>query len=331
MSLKVGILGIGQAGQRQAIGFSQAENSEITAIFDINKDKADKTAKEFKAIACTKWQDMFELGIDILVIATPHNLHIKPAIEAAGRGTNIMMEKPLATNMKDSQQIVDICKANNVKLATSHVHRFREEVQIVKQWITSGKIGDIMMIRETMNGQKPNPFPQWLNSKEIAGGGVFMYGTIHGLDRIRWYAGSEISEIYGKVRYFSEEDEVEDGGVATLQFKNGIVASVSACSPGYPAQPSNWDTEIYGTRGLARLRVRGWAELSNNDGQKRITTSHISDELGIHYNFVRQAEDFNKAIIENHEPSVTGFDGLKSTEMVLKIYESNETGKPVKF
>lgn len=331
MSLKVGILGVGQAGQRQAIGFSQAADSEITAIFDVNEDKAKTVAKEFKAIACTKWKDMFELEIDILVIATPHNLHTEPAIEAANRGINIMMEKPLATNMEESQQIVDICKEKNVKLATSHVHRYREEVQIVKQWITDGEIGKIMMIRETMNGQKPNPFPTWLNSKQMAGGGVFMYGTIHGLDRLRWYAESEISEIYGKLKYFSDDDEVEDGGVATLQFKNGIVASVSACSPGYPAKPANWDTELYGTKGMARLRVRGWAELSNANGQKKIETAHISDELGNHYNFVRQAEDFNRAIIDNREPGVTGFDGLKSTEMVLKIYESAETGKPVKL
>lgn len=331
MLLKVGILGSGRAGQRQAIGFSQAEDSEITAVFDINREAAESVAKEFNANVCTKWQDMFELGIDILVIATPHNLHTGPAIEAANRGINIMMEKPLATNMEESRQIVDICKANKVKLATSHVHRFREEVQIVKQWIDEGEIGDIMMIRETMNGQKPNPFPQWLSSKEIAGGGVFMYGTIHGLDRLRWFAGSEVCEVFGKLKFFSEGDEVEDGGVASLQFTNGIIASVSACSPGYPAKPANWDTELYGTRGMTRLRIGGWAELSNSRGQKKIETAHISDKLGIHYNFVRQAEDFNSSIIDDREPAVSGFDGLKSTEMVLKIYESAKTGKPVKL
>ncbi|MEZ4831155.1 MAG: Gfo/Idh/MocA family oxidoreductase [Caldilineaceae bacterium] len=100
------------------------------------------------------WRRLFDLDIDVLVCCLPHNMHVEPTEAAAQQGVHVLMEKPIATTLEDARRIVDLCREAKVKLTTSFVHRFRDEVQTVHEWITTGRIGQPMMARETMNGQR---------------------------------------------------------------------------------------------------------------------------------------------------------------------------------
>ena len=272
---------------------------------------------------------MLESGLDILVVSLPHNLHVAPTEAAAERGVHVLMEKPLATTLADAERIVQVCKGSNVKLTVSFVHRFREELQTARKWLEQGLIGTPQVVRETMGGQRGGHLPKWVTRKEIAGGGVLMYSAIHGLDRLRWLVGSEVVKVTAEARTYSPDTEVEDGVAALLTFADGAVATLSTNAPAYRAQPAHWDTELYGDKGLLRIRTRHFAELSNDSVQEHIDTAYLSEELGPHYNFARQAQAFVDAVRENREPVVTGEDGLRALELALAIYRSAELGQTV--
>lgn len=329
MTIRVGIIGAGQAGERHAIGFSTVEAASVVGIADIAEARAQALAQRFDAQAFTDWRAMLDADLDILVVALPHSMHVAPTAAAAERGVHVLMEKPIATTLDDAHRILEMCERGGVKLTISFVHRFREEVQTVQRWLRSGQLGAPQLARETMNGQRGEHLPRWVEQSEIAGGGSLMYSAIHGVDRLRWLLDSDVVAVSAKTRRYHPESEVENGAVALLEFANGAIASLISSAPRYRAQPAHWETEIYGTHGMARLRTRNWAELSNDDAQEHIETASLAEELGPYYNFARQAQAFTDAILHDQEPVITGLDGLRALEICLAIYQSSGSGKAV--
>ena len=329
MSLRVGIAGAGQAGDHHAVGFAATEGAEVVAIADLNEELARSVADRYGARAVTDWHSMLDLELDILVVALPHNLHLEPAEAAAGRGVHVLMEKPIAITLEDGRRIVEVCERADVKLTISFVHRYREELQQARRWIDEGAIGGPMVARETMGGQRGAQVPGWVEQKRAAGGGVLMYSAIHGLDRLRWLLGSDVATVTAQTRRFDPSSETESSVSALLTFTGGAVATLSASAPVYRAQPRFWETELYGSSGMLRLRTREWAELSSDSRLERVDTSSLSAELGPHYNFWRQAEAFVAAIDAGRGPDVTAEDGLRSLEVAVAIYESAERNEPV--
>jgi predicted dehydrogenase len=329
MNLRVGIAGAGQAGDHHAVGFSTTEGAEVVAIADLNKELASSVADRYGASAVTNWQAMLDMELDILVVALPHNLHLEPAEAAASRGIHVLMEKPIAITLKDGKRIVDACNRADVKLTISFVHRYREELQVARQWIDEGAIGTPMVARETMGGQRGAHLGDWVESQEAAGGGVLMYSSIHGLDRLRWLLGSEVATVTAQAVRFDSSSEIESSVSALLTFTNGAVATLNSNAPLYRAQPRFWETEIYGSSGMLRLRTREWAELSSDSRLERIETLTFSDKLGPHYNFGRQAEAFVNAIHHGTDPYVSAKDGIRSLEIALAIYNSADRNEPV--
>lgn len=328
MTYRVGIIGAGQAGERHAVGFGSLENARLTAIADIDLAKAAALARRFEAAVDSDWRTMLERQLDILVIASPHHLHLEPLEAAATRGIHVLVEKPLALTLPDAGRMIEVCQLNGVKLTVSFVHRFREELQLMRNWVHEGHIGKAEIAREVMSVQRSQHLPAWLESKALAGGGVLMYSAIHGIDRLRWLLQSEVMQVTAQVHRYTPGAEVEDGVAALLTFASGATATLTANAPRYRAEPGFWETEVYGSQGLARLRTRQWAELSSDRTIKHVDTSHYG-AAAPHYNFARQAAAFIQAIEDDTEPVISGHDGLKALEVALAIYQSAASGQTV--
>jgi predicted dehydrogenase len=331
MSLRVGIIGAGQAGERHTIGFAAAPDAAVVGIADVVEARATDLAERFGTKSYTDWRRLLDDGLDILVVSLPHNLHVAPAEAAAASGVHVLMEKPIATTLADGERIVAACQAGGVKLTISFVHRFRDELQAARRWIKEGRIGQAQVACEVMNSQGGSHLPGGVRQKEAAGGGVLMYGAVHGVDRLCWLLSSEVSSVTAQTRYSTSDAEVEDSVVALLTFASGATATLTANAPSYWAQPAHWETQIYGSTGLVRLRTRHWAELSNDQISTRLETHTAASRLGEHYNFIRQAEEFVAAVREDREPWITGQDGLHALEVCLAIYRSAETGQMVQL
>jgi UDP-N-acetyl-2-amino-2-deoxyglucuronate dehydrogenase len=329
VSARIGVIGAGQAGERQALGFDAHPDARVVGVADLDLARAERLAGPLGATALADWRDLFALGLDVLVVATPHDLHVEPAEHAAAHGVHLVMEKPIATTLADAQRIVDVAREADLRLAVSFVHRFREESQRAKAWVE--RAGTLQVGREAMSTRRTPAHPRWLTSARSAGGGVLMYSAIHGVDRLRWFFADEVAEVSARSRrYTPDNDEVEDGIAVLLAFEGGGCATLTANAPTYPADPTVWETEVHGDRAMVRLRTRGFAETSSADGAERYVAGGDEETARSHYNFERQAADVLAAIAAGRDPSVTGEDGLRALEICLAAYRSAELGgRPV--
>lgn len=329
MNTRVAILGAGQAGERHAIGFAHVSSVDLVAVCDAELAKAEKLTRRYGGRAYQDWRSVIDLRPDALVVALPHNLHVEPVLMAAGRGIHILLEKPIANTMEEAQRILDACHFHGVKLMLGFVHRFRDEVLAAYGWLQEGRIGTPRAIFEKFGTQGSASSPEWLRSRESAGGGVLMYGAIHGVDRMRWLVGDEISDVSAMTRSFDDSEEVEQAAAAVLSFSQGALGSLLAASPTYAAGETTWDTEIYGTTGVIRIRTRSHATLTSEDSEDRVDAPQGTSNVQKHYNFVRQAKAFIDLTADRLSSTPSGVDGIRSLEVIRAIYDSAATGQSV--
>ena len=329
MSARIGIIGAGKAGERQANGFAAQADANVVGIADLDEARAVRLAEGVGATAVRAWEELFRLGLDVLVVATPHAFHVAPAERAAAEGVHLLMEKPLATTLADAHRIVDVAGSAGVRLAVSFVHRFREEVRRAKAWLADA--GELQIGRETQASRRLASDPGWLTDAAVAGGGVLMYSAIHGVDRLRWFWGEEVVEVDARARrYSADNNEVEDGIAMMLAFAGGGAATLTANAPTYAVAPPVWETEVHGTRKMVRVRTRGFVETAPAAGAvERYEAGHDEETARPYYNFERQAADLLDAIQTGRDPLVTGTDGLRALEVCLAAYASAAAARPV--
>ena len=117
-------------------------------------------------------------------------------------GCHILMEKPLAHTLEDARTIVTACRRRGRRLATSFVHRFRDEWQQAQRLIAEGRIGNPALAIDVFSTPNHTHAAEWVWHKDTCGGGVLMYTGIHAVDRLRWLLDSEVEEVTARaIRY----------------------------------------------------------------------------------------------------------------------------------
>ena len=107
MTLTVGIIGAGQVGERHAVGFAAATGARVVGVADLIDERTTALTERFGGTPFTDWRQMMEIDLDILVVGLSHNNHVDPTAAAAERRIHVLMEKPIATTLKDGRRIVD--------------------------------------------------------------------------------------------------------------------------------------------------------------------------------------------------------------------------------
>jgi predicted dehydrogenase len=269
----------------------------------------------------TDYRDLLSLAPDLAVICTPHFLHRELGEAAARAGCHILMEKPLAHTMEDAIALVEVCRKENVKLAVSFVHRYRQEFTRAQQLIGAGEVGALQMSVDIFGGPGGRYIPSWIWQKKYSGGGIVMYSGIHSIDWQCWLMGSDVAEVFAHSLSTYAGSDVEDGIAATLYFENGSIGSLIGNQPDYPIEPRTRNTELYGTQGCIRLRMGEYLQFNSHDSAYKINIAR--DEP-----FVSQARDVTGAVREDRTPWISGPEGLRAQAIITALYKSADTGKP---
>jgi predicted dehydrogenase len=263
-----------------------------------------------------------------VIICTENNRH-RPLVElAASAGVPVLCEKPLATTLEDAQAIVAACRQAGVLLMTAFPMRFSAPLLQLKARLEAGEFGQVFCINATNQGELPTKHRSWFVDPQLAGGGAIMDHTVHLVDILRWYLGSEVSQVYAQSNRicYAAEVEVETGALEMLTFQNGVFASIDAswCRPPF------WPT--WGGLTFEMVTERG-AVIVDAFKQNLTVYSQRWQRPLWHYwgsdaNLAMVAE-FVDAIQEQRQPKVTGEDGLKAVDVTLAAYRSAAAGQPV--
>ncbi len=332
--INIGILGYAHLhAPRFAAAIADHNRARLMGIADagINSGAARDTAEHHGARFFATYDELLDQeDLDAVYLGNEPVHHRDAVARAARRGVHVRCDKPIATTLEDADAIIESARAGRIKLMVSFFPRFQLPLMKVKEALDSGDTGDLVAIYAVKYGRLPTKAegPQsadWFLDPALTGGGGFLDIGIHAMDAMRWLAGAEAHRVHAYVGTMIHEDlEVEDFGVATIEFDNGVIGALTAgwANPdGYPTW-LNVKFEILTTKQVFLIDKphHDFALYTNNGCERQAWLKLDVDEL---------LTAFIEAIVGGHEPPITGQDGRAALAMTLAAYESSHTGDVV--
>jgi len=352
----ISIAGCSKVAHLHARAISSIPNARLAGVWSRTPATAIDFASQYNTRHYSDISSMVsDNHTDLVIVCTPHPFHKQPAIESANAGANVLAEKPLASDLKDCDEILRACKDRKVKLGVISQRRWYEPVRRVKDAIVSGKIGKPALASITLLGWRDKAYYDsgaWRGTWKDEGGGVLVNQAPHQLDILLWLMG-EVDEVYGICRNLNHPYiEVEDTAVAIVKFKSGAVGKILLSNSQKPGiygkvhvhgengasvgvQTDGGAMFIAGSTGVAEpplndlWTVPGEEALLKEWNRLDTEIFHSCDPTVKYMQY--QIEDFLDALRNNTEPLVTGEDGRKTVELFTAIYRSSRDNLPVKF
>lgn len=321
--MKIGIMSFAHMhAHSYADCLARIPDVELSVIYDDDAERGREAAETYGATFVASEADFLATDIDAVIICSENNKHKEMVIAAANAKKQILCEKPIATNLADAKEMIAVCEANDVILQIAFPVRFSSAMQTVKKMIDAGELGEIIAFRSVNRGQNPGG---WFIDNEQSGGGAVLDHTVHMVDIMRWYLGAEVKEVYAIVDSYFHDIPTDDAGIMTLEFDNGVIASHDASWSRFSNYPLWGDAqlEVIGTKGsVVADGFQGNFRLFRDD--EALTNIQFGNDMdfGLLADFVRRVKNGDAAF-------VTGYDGLKASEVAIAAYESAEKGKPV--
>lgn len=272
-------------------------------------------------------------------IATESGIHAQIALNCIDAGVHLIIEKPMAMCMADAEEIIRRSAEKGVKVSACHQNRFNIAVQETRKALKAGRFGRLshgsVHVRWNRNRGYYDQAP-WRGTW-AQDGGCLMNQCIHGIDLLRWMMGDEVEEVYGVTcRQFHDYLQCEDIGMAVVTFKNGAVGTIEGTTNVYP---KNLEETLYlfGETGTVKLGgtstnnidVWDFADEGESDEKNKGLQEATSNVYGNGHTSL--FADVVEAINQNRKPYVDAVAGRNALEMILAIYQSAATGKPVKL
>ena len=305
---------------------------ELLAKHGLENDESIKRYTDYKVM-------LDEIKPTLVSIATESGPHAEIALYCIDKGINVIIEKPMAMNMADADEIIRRSKEKNVKVCACHQNRFNVAVQKTRKALESGRFGRLshgsIHVRWNRNHSYYDQ-AKWRGTW-AQDGGCLMNQCIHGIDLLRWMFGNEVDEVYGATRQqFHDYLEAEDVGMAVVKFKNGAVATIEGTTNVYPKNLEE-TLYIFGEKGTVKIGgtstnnidVWDFSDESDADQENKGLKEATSNVYGNGHTSL--FADVIDAINNDRQPYVDAVAGRNALEMILAIYKSQKTGEPVKL
>ncbi|MFS4417780.1 inositol 2-dehydrogenase [Maribacter sp. 2307ULW6-5] len=327
---KIAIAGLGRIGKIHLNNLLQIPDITVVAATDPDEDCLSHAKEKGVPFVTHSFQNMLDsTKIDAILICSPTDTHADYVETAAKMGIHLFCEKPLDLSVKRVVEVLEVVKANNVKLMLGFNRRFDKEFRKVKELVKNDAVGQPHLVKITSRDPGAPPIGYIETS-----GGLFLDMTIHDFDMARFVVDNEITEVYAKGTVLVNPEIGAAGdidtAVVTMTYTDGSMAVIDnsrEAAYGYDQR-----VEVFGSKGMVQ---------SNNnfhDSHKLYNKTGIHAALPLHFFLERYQEaykteiqDFVKALYNGSNMPVNGDDGLKSLKIALAALKSVQEGRPVKI
>lgn len=330
--MNFGIIGCGFIAKKHAQAIENIPSAKLVAVCDRVPEAMEFYTLNYGAQAYTDSVEMLKNSdIDVVCICTPSGLHAPIAEQVATAKKHIVLEKPIAMTINETDRIIDVAKSNKVKLTVVHPNRYRTAVQETKKLLDQNLLGKISHANCLINwnrGQEYYNQAPWRGTK-THDGGVLMNQAIHNLDLLLWFMGKP-KEVFSMEATRLRDIEAEDVSTGVIRFENGALANVQASTTVYPKNFEESIT-IFGEKGTIKIGGQNALYFEKLEVED-LNTSEINELINKVKNdpwgtpgHQRIIEEMIYSIENNLEPSVTGEDGKNALNLVLAFYDSAES------
>ncbi len=338
-SIGFGILGSGNMARVYADALAtQVSGGHLVAV--ALGSRAEALAAEFDVgVEASAGNLVARSDVDVVVIATPHSTHLPLAVMTANAGKHVYLEKPMALDVAECDQIIDACRRAGVLLTIAKQTRHMEMSMRAKSYIDEGRIGDILFLRpmSVTPGAGFANVPQSWPSDPREGDAFLDWGS-HACDAIRWFTGAEPVRVYADYDNRTGLPLENPTAMVQIRLSNRAIAQILLC---YEIGPSGFGSrrnnqyQIVGTEGsifwdLDRVELVTGAR---DEQVFELPSWTLPDfkprdprRIG---NTARQLVDFIASLRAGTAPAITGEDGRAAIEMTQAAKLSARTGRAV--
>jgi predicted dehydrogenase len=297
---------------------SLGDRAELVAVADVSAEARGRAAEEF-GIA-HQYDDAMqaarEADADAVIICIPNHLHAIATIEALDSGKHVLVEKPMALTLADSEAMVAAADGAKRALMCGLSLRFSNPIRQVKAMIQAGAVGTPRrVVHRRMSRGMGRDEASWFGSQAASGGILPGIGS-HSIDAILWWLDDEAAIVTAQVRSLNPAMDIEDEAAVSLTTRKGTLVSMEFSfnySVGY-------DWAVAGDAGV--LTLRG-SELKLN-GEPVPIPEHVPlpGEPTLHAEFLA-------AIAEGRPPAqASGRETLRSIAAIEAAQLSGRAGRP---
>lgn len=334
-TVRICMIGAGRVGKLHSGTLSKyVPNGDVVALVDPSTAVLNETGDQFgiEARFASLEDALDSASFDAVIITTPTFTHRQLALLAAEHDKHVFMEKPMAMNLQECDDIIEAVEGRGLLMQLGFMRRFDPEFMAAAERIFAGEIGEPMLIKSLTHG--PGLPPAWANDIRTSNGMIAEVNS-HDLDCVRWLMGSNPKRIFLETANFKGEERgaraehFYDNMLATIKFESGALGNVSGvcpCDYGYDAR-----VEIIGKKGIMQIgSMRGMdVVVCVNRDQGLITPIYKRWPERFAWAYIHEIQHFVECILTGAKPKVGGEDGRWAVATVLAGTKSMLEERPV--
>ena len=343
MDICFGLIGCGFISRKHLKALASCSEGALLAVSDIDEERME-AAKTFyrehsgrtHQVKCYKdYKAMLsDQEVDAVIIATISGLHAEMAKEALQANKHVILEKPMALSIEDSNELIRLARLKQKQLMICHQLRFLPIMQKVKSVLDEGKLGKLLLGTASI---RLNRSPEYYASaawrgKWAADGGMLINQGIHLVDLLQWFLG-DVESVYGEIgKAESDIKETEDVAAGVLRFKNQALGMIEA---NIVTRPHNlgYSLTLFGDKGTICIEGAALNQITrwSIDGDTTCAEAfqpllmNTKEETSMYENFIEAVRSHDKHVL------VDGVEGKKALEIIFALYQSDLSKAPVRL
>ena len=335
--LGIGVVGLGWVAGEHIKAFQKNAHCEVVAVCSREMGKAKAKAAEIGP-KCKPYSSYARMladdRVDVVSICTFHPLHPEQTIAAAAAGKHVLIEKPVALDLKNLKAMRDAVRKAKVKSVVSFVLRWNPLFTIIKEQLARKAIGDLFYAEVDYWHGISSIYRQynWNRMKEYGRSSLLTAGC-HAVDGLRWFVQDEAVEVSA---YANTSDgnpmnyEYHPNMISIIKFKSGKIGKV-ASSVEYIG-PYVFNIALLGNAGTIRNnQIFSKTQFPGQTHYAAIPTVLPDSGDVSHHPFVGEVNHLVDCVLKDKESHVNLDDAVKTHEICLAADQSAATGKPVKL
>jgi predicted dehydrogenase len=318
--VRYGIAGFGRFAERAiAPAIRVSANSELVALQKRSlADARGKAAEHGIPLSFDSVGGMVaHPDVDAVFLVSANSCHCPETLLAARAGKHVLVEKPMAMNAREAEEMIAACARHSVKLSVGHMLRFSPLICRMRDIVRSGGLGRVHSVRADFIYDGRLSRRGWLYDRSVAGGGPVFDIGVHCLDTLRFILGDEVSSVKSELDPWPTALRTESTAHLLLRFNGGTIGAI-LCS--FDAPTRRMFIEIVGTEGMLAaneftsgmrtVELRWTMGKGENPAETQVETIDVPNL------YVEEITRFSDCILTGREPELSGLNGLQNQRVI---------------
>lgn len=324
-ALRFAFIGCGNIQHKHARQIKALPEAEVVGLFDPRPDNRRRLREhslDHQASQPTEFDDLGrmyqEARPDAVIIASPHTLHYEQCVEAIDRGSHVLVEKPMVTDLRQARDLQRRVEQSGLTLCIAYNTPCSVEFATLRHHIRERTFGALRVV--SLSISQPWYYltrGSWRQDPALSGGGMIYDSGAHVLNSLTWSVESDVAEVHAYVDNL--DSPVDINGTINVQFANGVMAAIAVSGQSAISSHGAFMFE----RGRIDLDPWGakWMSIHDNDrGPIKYPEVFGGDRQPL--------SNFVDAALGRDEPRTSARHGVLQSQLMDAIYESARTGEP---